>query len=197
MKNDYLSMACLIVSCIGIARCSADATVQLNNKGSDTPIYIINGVLASGDVYVEILTQSVPGGTWSPIQVAGTSTSVLTLSQPGYFDAGVGVIPGAQDGATVTLEVRAWTGSMEYESAVNRAETLSWNQTSGSWNPNSGLPATGPALQMPNSLILSVPETNSIALGLLGGATMLATNKIKKAIIVKRKVNLANSAKTS
>lgn len=195
MKKYYIFIALSVMSFIGVERCLGDATVQLNNKESDTPIYIINGVLASGDVYVEILSETIPGGPWSPIQIAGSSTTVLTLSQPGYFDAGVGVIPGAVDNATVNFQVRAWTGGSEYETAPYSAETPTWSQSTGSWNPNSGLPATGPILQMPYSLILNVPEPSSIALGILGGATLLVTNKVKKAKNGKTKVTLLSKIK--
>lgn len=167
----------------------ADATIELSNIDSTKPIFYQNiGTLASGDgFYVELMAQSGAGSAWVPVYIAGNTTSILTLSQPGYFNAGVGIIPGASDNSDVSFYVRAWTGASTYESSIElgqNGQSSIWHQNTGSWDPNSGLSATGPILAMSDSVIISAhpfPEPTTCVLSLFGAIGMcLYTNCINK-----------------
>lgn len=161
------------------AQCFAAATVTLNNYDADKPIYIgAPGTVASGaDVWVELLGGT-PGGTLAPI--ASTSgLALFGLAEPGYFDSGVGTIPGLADNATAEFQLRAWKGAASYDAAFAVKETAisaKWTQATGAWNPAAQppVPASGPVLAIPGNLVLAVvPEPSTIALGLLGAAMLL------------------------
>jgi len=90
MKNKVLNLfVAFIVS--SAATAYADATVRLNNYDSTSPIYFFdNKTLAFGsDIHVEAFATTTDGGTWVPVYIAGTTTSVLSLKEPGYLDAGL------------------------------------------------------------------------------------------------------------
>lgn len=165
----------------------ADATIRLNNYDSQMPIYfqqygnlVQNGQMGLDTVvYVEVLA-AIPGDRWEPVLMAGTTTSVFELKEPGYFDAGVGVIPGASANSLVNLQVYCWFE----KSGVKTGETPSegWVERAGSWDPNSGLPATGPILDIPNSIIISpvpTPEPSTTILSVLGSLGMVLCAKRK------------------
>ena len=163
----------------------ADATVRLSNYESQMPVYYQQtGTLAWRDffgtgIFVEVWGGPV-GGSLRPISIIGTETTVIPLKEPGFFDAGVGVIPGVGPGGQVELKVYAWTAAVPGD-RFGLNSSGSWLQSSGSWDPQSGLAPTGPPLALPSSVIVNptIPEPYSLTLGLLGGATLL-TNKVIK-----------------
>jgi hypothetical protein len=170
----------IILSSIGFA----DLTVKLSNHDSMMPIfYQTFGTLATrNDFYVEVLAGPV-GSTLIPATIAGTTETVIKLDQPGYFDGGIGVIPqydGLHDNGPVDLQVRAWTGAPTYDQSVSTGMSLRWSQFTGSWDPNSGLPPSGPTLNMTASFVVGmpIPEPSVTALGIIGSlALWLVTNR--------------------
>jgi len=98
---------------------------------------------------------------------------IFPLVWDGFFHAGVGIVPGVPDGATVEFTLYAWRGSREYATA-NWQGFVSWSQATGSWDPNAvpPLPPTGPDLANPPLLLFQVPEPSSTFLGLIGGAAL-------------------------
>jgi hypothetical protein len=140
----------------------ADATITLNNWDSDKAIFSLKeGTIATGNVFCELLGD-------------GKVVSAFT-AQDGYFDNGVGVVPGAADNATVSFTLRAWTEGAAFPGTGLKGE-VSWSQATGSWNSAAvpAVPATGPAMAIPSSIVLGpVPEPSTIALGVLGAAALL------------------------
>lgn len=150
------------------------ATVTFNNYDADKAIFVGSvGTLAGTDVMWQLLGD----GQGVVEAVAGATQSVFPVSaDAGYFDLGVGVVPGAVAGATVNFELRAWKGA-DYASASEKG-SVSWSQATGSWNDVAVPPAapTGPALAIPASVLVTttvIPEPSTIALGLLGAAALL------------------------
>ena len=148
----------------------ADSTVRLNNRDANQPIYDNNlQTPAFGpEYYVEVLAGPV-GGVLSPITLAGSTETHFPFTEPGYFDAGVGIIPGVMDGGPADFMIRAWKKSADF---VADGLSAKWTQLTGSWNPVSGSPdaASTPVLKIPSITVINVPvpEPATIALGLLG-----------------------------
>jgi hypothetical protein len=82
------------------------------------PIVINNqtSVAIGADYYVEVLGGPV-GGVLIPISFAGTNTIRIKLNPDGFFDAGIGVVPGLKDNAVAEFQVRVWRGLPTYELA--------------------------------------------------------------------------------
>src|SRR5688500_7910027 len=86
---------------------SADGALSLNNYDSNIPIMSAGfGRLPVEDSFVQILGGSTIGGV-QPITNQFGQT-IFTLSEPGFFDAGVGVVPGVAENSDAFLVVRAW-----------------------------------------------------------------------------------------
>jgi len=180
IMRKLISLGILLVSGLLTQNARADATIALNNIGADAPILRWNDLsLASGDIFVELLCRQ-DGSTWNPVVIASSSTTSWEISKPGYFDAGVGVVPGVRDGDSVDFQVRVWTGGTTYDTASSTGVSRVWTQNTGSWNPNSGLAPTGPTLAIPNPIIIGVPESSTLVLSIFGGSLWL-TNKVLKA----------------
>lgn len=167
--------------------CFADATVKLNNYDSQMPIYYLQSGNLAGQtidgytVYVQVMASYV-GGIWTPVEIAGTTTSIFELKEPGYFDAGVGVIPGGKTDAFYTFYVHTWVGTTTPDTSGIQAYSAHWDQAVGTWDPNSGLPANGPRLEMPNSIVLNpAPEPSTLVLSVFGsiGLMLIAKSKNK------------------
>jgi len=178
MKKTLVILATL-AALAATSKTYAAATISLNNYDSDKPIfYLKDGTKASGaDVFVEVLAGPV-GGVLAP--VANTSAlSKFGLSEPGYFDNAVGVIPGLADGAQVDVQVRTWKGGASYDVAAESGISAKWTQASGTWNPNASppVPASGPALGLTSSITIlpvsAIPEPSVVILAMLGGAAVL------------------------
>ncbi len=194
------------VTAMCVTASMGSSTVELNNVDTKMPIYLYyTGNYASGNdvVYVSIYAGS-PGSISHALYKADTTGNnvgdyVFTVDRNGYFDAGVGIVPALiEDGGNVELTLVAWlgdkTGPTSTPTAVSGSAT--WSQLTGVWNPTSGEVATGPVLQIPNSVIVeAMPEASSVTLGLLGGAALLTTNKIMKTIKGKIKAPPVSPAK--
>jgi hypothetical protein len=184
MKREFMLLL-FVAFCA--AQGMADATIRLNNKDSQMPIFISHiGTLATtGDqIYLQILAGPI-GAPLYPVTPIGGTTSIIELSEAGYFDAGVGVIPGVSGGSAVQCQLIAWQGlpgssdPPTYESSFLRGETR-WVQMSGSWDPKSGLAPSCPVLAMPSAVVVgAVPEPSTVALGILGGAALITNTLIK------------------
>ncbi len=98
-------------------------------------------------------------------------------SIPGFFDGGVGVVPGVTAGATATFQLTGFVGTNPLRPAP--FETATWTQATGTWDDTAipPQPPTGPVLQVP-PLSVRAPEPTTIALGMLGlGAMFLSWRK--------------------
>ena len=167
----------------------ADATVRLSNIDSLMPVYWREaGSLAFGnDFYIEVWGGAVGSG-WNamlPITPVGSATPVIKLTEPGFFNAGIGAIPFVFENGPISLGVRGWYGSPSFEEAAmlaNAGETIEWIQLAGSWDPNSGLAPTGPSLAMPWPLEIgfAIPEPTTLTLAFLGAGLLLGASRRKK-----------------
>lgn len=159
----------------------ADATVRLNNYDMFKPIYLLDtSTLAPLETHVELLYK-LPGDVPLPVTIAGTTISTFQLNEPGYFDAGIGVIPNLDGNQTVTFELHAWLGST-YPGNAPWNSSVYWTQTTQSWDPASGVPTTGEILIIPTSIVfMGVPEPKTYSLGIFAAALIFAT-KSRKAI---------------
>lgn len=165
-----------VAACAVVASAAyADATVALNNFAAN-PIYLLSeGTLAGADVMVEFWGGPVGGDIAMISNTDGVSA--WPVEYEGFFDGGVGVVPGVADSADAQLVMRAYQGET-YDGAFGAAPTaeVMWTQATGAWNPNAVPPAppTGPDLAYTDTPVLNVvPEPSTIALGLLGAAVLL------------------------
>lgn len=168
MKKALALLAALTL--MGAANIWAAATVTLNNYDSNMPIfYQTTGSLAPLEgTFVELV------GTSGAVIPTGGGSSIISMAEPGFFDGGFGVVPGVTDGSSAALTLRAWRGAATYDAASEKGE-VTWTQNTGAWDPAAVPPAapSGPALAVPSSVLIAVPEPSTIALGILGGAALL------------------------
>lgn len=184
----FLKALAIRVACA--ATCQADSTVRLNNIDAQMPIYLYwSGHFASGDevVYAAIYAGAAGSQSHSLYRTgtAGNDVSdyVFAVDRNGYFDAGVGIVPGLiEAGGNVELTLVAWLGDHSGPTAIPTAisGSTTWSQTTGVWNPMSGTEPTGPILRIPESVVVqSIPESSTLTLGLMGGVVLLTTHFAK------------------
>jgi hypothetical protein len=172
------------IAIMGIAASAqVSSIVQLNNFGPpDSPIYYLTSGTpspATQGVMVQVLAGPV-GGALAPIKnTSGVDTfPINTAGLDGYFDGGIGVIPGiATAGGQADFQIRAWVGA-DFASASFTGLSAKWTQatTSADLTPPNLPPATIAALNIPANVIVTgaaVPEPTTIALGLLGAAALM------------------------
>lgn len=166
------------------------ATVTLNNYDSNVQImYVASAgtaaVPAPLTANINVQLMGGPSATQlQPVTLAGTTTSLIPVSgAAGYFDGGVGVVPGVTAGATATFELWAFVGNDPNAATAQLGKSAQWTQATGSW-PGAPTPPTGPTLNIPASGVTvggagpAVPEPSTIALGLLGlGALLIRRRK--------------------
>ena len=185
MKNNIIVLFCGLLHLFQIhAQGKEYSTINMNNIDCKMPLYLYkNGNLAPVDTTYVMILSGPAGGALSPVTPIGVNSPLIKLSQPGYFDAGVGIIPGIGPNYEITVEVIAWqsfpVNPGTYEGATFTGSHL-WYQFAGSWDSSSGTTPTGPSLAMTRPvLITGVPEPKTVALGLLGGAAMITNQVIK------------------
>ena len=183
MKNVFpfvLSLICFAYNAYG-----QQATIALNNFDADKPIYYVDigaSVLAPvGQTYVQLLG-GIDGNNLKPVVIADTSESTLSLTSPGYFDAGIGIIPGVEPMDNAVLQLRCWRNGNSFEQATYRA-IIQWTQLVGYWSDLSEppVPPTGPVLAIPSNIYLqrggSIPEPSSFALLTIGIVTLATRHR--------------------
>lgn len=165
MKKVLSVLAALAV--VGTASCFGAAAVNLNNYDANTPVfYQTAGTKAGTGCYLVIMS-----GT-DVISSTSGGTGVFSLADdPGFFDGGIGNIPGLADNAQASFTAWAWKGEGTLAGLANAVEkgSATWSQTTGANSPpNLPNPAV---LNIPSITI--VPEPTTIALGLIGAAGLL------------------------
>lgn len=128
------------------------ATVALNNYDLGQPVYqCINGTSGIlqpvAGAYLQLLVFG------HPVMPADGGSSIFGLTEPGYFIAGTGIIPGVVPRAEVDLTLRVWRGAPAWEAAPERGE-VTWRQETGAWDPSATppQPPIGPPLRVPFGL---------------------------------------------
>src|SRR3974377_2003769 len=91
--------------------CLAEATVRLTNK--DMRAYIFHrhtkSLLTNDSIFIQVLGG--PAGTLlKSIIPIGATNSIIKLSDPGCFDAGVGIVPDIGDGHPADFKILVWHG---------------------------------------------------------------------------------------
>ncbi len=168
-------LALLAALIIGSAASSfaAVGTVMLNNYDADKAVFLDTaGTKAPMDsVFFELL------GNGALVQnTTDGSTKWSINAEAGYFDTGVGIVPGVAANATgVNFELRGYVGASW--ATGTKIGSITWTQAVGSWDNTAQPPAppSGAALALPGNLLVktAIPEPSTIALGLLGAAALL------------------------
>jgi hypothetical protein len=152
------------------------ATINLSNHGPlSNPIYYYTGVLLPAEgAYVELRAHV--QDSWVPLnsEVEGASY-VFPLTEPGFFNSGVAIVPYTAPLETVEFSLRAWSGGSSFELAEKKG-SVTWSQQTGSWNPRTP-PMTG--VELANPPIYFIPEPSTLVLGLLGGAVVMLCRRKK------------------
>lgn len=154
---------------LGVANAWAAAAIGLNNYGlGANPIYYDLGVLAPmTGTYVELIANG------HPVNDTATGSSLIPMSEDGFFFGGVGIVPNLADNGTAVFTLRAWRGPLNFFESTERG-SVTWTQATGSWNPNAMPPTPPMAVDLMNPpFTLLIPEPSTIALCLIGGAAML------------------------
>jgi hypothetical protein len=156
------------------------SAILLNNADSDHPIfYLTVGSPASGpNFYVEMLAGPDANHLQPITDVSSGTQSVFNLGTapnlPGFFDGGMGHIPGVPFRGVATFQVLAWTGAPTFDSASQRVASALFTQQTGYDDPGGGAPDPAKLLAFPADLVIpGVPEPSVVALGLLGGTVWL------------------------
>jgi len=163
----------IAISAFAVSYASAQGVVTLANAAATAITNVSSGVAPFPRATVNVAlygSTSLGLPDDSSLVMIGARTNTFA---PGLFSAGARNIGNAGD--TVTLQVRAWSGSFAtYEDAVLGADSntllgksTKWEQiTGGGSNPSQ--PITGAGRLTPFTVTTAVPEPSSIALGLLG-----------------------------
>lgn len=152
----WLVAGLLLQCCVGSAL-GASSTVTLNNYDALQPIfYLTSGTLAPVGTYVELLGGPI-GGPLAPVASSSNGAGEFRIDNPGYFDAGIGVIPGVTANGLAEFQLRAWTSADSYADATYRGQTTIWQQLTGSWDSNAAppQPPSGPPAQIPSAIVIA------------------------------------------
>lgn len=185
-----LALLAATITLMGIsANCfaAAEATVLLNNFDSNNAIMFVSSaggaaVAAPGSANISVqLLGGAAAGSLAPVIPTGGGNGIIPVAGAaagglaGFFDGGVGVVPGVAPNATATFQLVAFTGT----DPSKGVKSATWTQPTGSWDPGAVPPAppAGPSLQNPAGLTVGgappIPEPSTIALGLLGLGALL------------------------
>jgi hypothetical protein len=166
MKKVLSVLAALTV--VGSASCFGAAAVSLNNYDANTPVfYQTEGNKAGAGCYIAIFS-----GADAVASTSGGATIFSLADDPGFFDGGIGNVPGLADNAPATFTAIAWKGDGTAAGMAAALEkgTVTWTQNTGANSPPN-LPS--PAVLNLPSLLIPIPEPTTIALGLIGAAGLL------------------------
>ena len=186
MKKLALLAAMTLMGMSASCWAAVNATVLLNNFDSNNPILYsaTGGPGVAGPLSKNINVQLLGGPSASqlqPVVIAGSTTSIIPLSAvDGFFDGGVGVVPGVTAGATATFQLLAFIGTNPKDAAGNNNPSATWTQATGKWDDTPpATPPSGPSLNNPAGVTVGgIPEPSTIALGLLGlGALLIRRRK--------------------
>ena len=164
------------------------SAVAFNNYDANHPVYYLEtNRFAGTGCYVEVLGGPDPAHLQPVLPLNAGLSPVLSLAEDeGWFDAGVGIVPGVEAGGQAWFQVMAWKGegtTNGWQDARERVVSDVFQQFTGTACINLGLmcevgvlsfpvdlvirparPSAGPTLKMTRSgdrLILSWPNTDS------------------------------------
>ena len=133
------------------------ATIGLNNYDSNTPLFYQNlGTLLPLGYSIQLLGGPL-GGDLMPVYLASIlKTTVFSLTEPGFFDGGICVVPGVEGGTQAQFQLQVWKGGTSYDSATSKAQSSVFQQSTGTWDDKAvpPVPATGPSLNLQDAVII-------------------------------------------
>ena len=154
--------------------CFGAAAVALENYSSNTPVYYIPGLLAGAGCYVQFYGGADAASVQPLVSTAGGNGVFSLADNPGFFDGGIGNIPGVADGNQATIVAHVWQGDAApgaWATAWTFEAVATWTQLTGANSPPN-LPTPAP-LNFPAGLTLLFPEPTTWALGLIGAGMLL------------------------
>ncbi len=171
-RNMKKLLALVIIVSISAECLAQKATVLLNNFDSDNAVlYTLYhfgppGLLAPSNMSVELFGGP-SAAQMQPVTIAGSTTSIIPMSTvPGFFDGGVGVVPGVTPGATATFQLWGFVGPVPPPGQIGISQSATWTQATGIWDDKATppQPPTGPPLQVPAGFTIFVPEPSATIL---------------------------------
>jgi hypothetical protein len=182
MKKLALIVALAATSLSAMA---AQSAITAETFTANKPIYwLASGTLApdNNGIFVQVLGGPI-GGALAPLTDALNSPITMSMGEggagPGFIFGNPSLIPGTDGSANVQLQVIAWKGAATFAAAPYQGQSAVWTQNdASSWTTATPPPAiaANAYLNMPASFTITaavVPEPSTIALGLLGAATLL------------------------
>jgi len=150
--SGWLPLFTLLAFFTGSSAPGRDAAVWLNNYDANCPIIDADDLAFGDDFGVQVWGGPV-GGVLRPVVMETSGTSIVKLKEPGFFNAGIGIIPAFPDDQNqADFIIRVWKGAPAYELAGIVMQSARWTQTTGAYplSSNSTPPA---ALQIPEPLL--------------------------------------------
>ena len=173
MQRIALSSLCLLAVATSNT-CFGAAAVKLNNYDANAPVFFNqSGSLAGAGCYVQIYGGADFSSLVPLVSTAGGNGVFSLGDTPGFFDGGIGNVPGLPDNAPAAFAAHAWQGANTpggWKMATYQ-DVAEWTQPTG-MNTPPNLPTPG-ALNFPPGLVLVLPEPASWTLGLIGATALL------------------------
>jgi hypothetical protein len=172
-----MKLALLLAAALApLSAAAADGFVRLSNYPGNNPIFFFTTStrLPVDGSFVQVLGGPRDGS----LQVLSSSTgqTVFTLTEPGFFDAGFGVVPGVPEGTSGFFQLKAWRNAPDFETALRTTgvvgQSVMFSALTGT--------VTEPAqLETPSFLMCAdcVPEPSTFLLGLLGAGALLVRRR--------------------
>ncbi|HOW67472.1 MAG TPA: hypothetical protein PK256_19505 [Verrucomicrobiota bacterium] len=148
-------------------QCFGGAAIFANNYDSNKPVYLGAGHAPVPNTWLQFTTME---GT--PIGAA------FGLTEPGMFDIGFFVVPGASNNTAVSFKLQGWVGTngSSFASANCKCEATI-HQMAGSFSPST-MPSPV-ALKMPDHFIIGGHYTpKPFTLALIGAALLIGLGEL-------------------
>lgn len=172
MKKLIISAAVAVALVGWVQNVSAAGAVNLSNYFPDRPIFEADGTTKAPSFTVQLLDNA----SMTPFTEKNTANTTWNAVEPGRFfaDNSYGTHPNHANNATgVSLRLRAWKGGATWDDATHRGEAV-WTQDLGAdADPPTPADLNIPAPGIELDPATNIPEPATLALGLLGGATLL------------------------
>ncbi len=127
-----LASVCRIAFTLMASMAWGAPSVLLENRTADCPILFGDDLALPGECFA-VIDWRWAGSQWGSVVVATNGSRVIPLNQPGFFDAGVGLLTPAPDfveGETYLcfFEMRVWCGNPNYEYSGWGEGPIAWMQ---------------------------------------------------------------------
>ncbi len=132
--KEFIPLGVVVLTICTACQLYGEAAVTLNNFDSDAFIYEWDGTLAvgsndKGTLWVQVLGGRV-GFPLAPLRNT-RGEDKFSLTEPGYFDGGMGMVPGVADYEQAQFQVRAWRGGDSFDMAGMTGQSPVFEQRTG------------------------------------------------------------------